>query len=268
MDPPLDHHIASSVANADGPGIWRVVSAVVRGPNHERKGSDCDDACQYRIEHDWLVAVICDGAGGAAAGGRGAKLASTLTAELLINRVSRRSPLVPLRKLLISTLVQVHSELSAAAKLDELSLPDLSTTIVGAVFRGRRGLFFHIGDGFAVAFSGDGTVVGRSDGTPKTYANEPCFLNDPAWETHLVISTASSITEVMLMTDGVSPFAVRRDSLNQAFISHVRARARRGTEAEGSAAIEAMLDHPRAREEVGDDKTLLWAGWVGRAEKG
>lgn len=271
MAPTSDDLDAPASARTHGEGSWRVVSAVVRGPNHEHSGSGCDDACSYRIADDWLVAVVCDGAGGVAAGGQGARLASELAAELLIDRVSRRNPLLSVRDLVKTTLARVHSDLSSAAQSDGLSLADLSTTIVGAVIRGGRGFFFHVGDGLAVALSTDGSVVGRSDGTPKTYANEPGFLTDSDWESHLVISAAGSIkngamSELMLMTDGASPFAVRRDLLNQAFISQVRARARHGSESEGSAALEAMLDHPRAREEVGDDKTLLWAGRVGRGD--
>ncbi|MFT2153558.1 protein phosphatase 2C domain-containing protein, partial [Klebsiella pneumoniae] len=94
------------------------------------------------------------------------------------------------------------------------------------------------------------------------YANQTWFLTSDDWREHLHISQFSGrATRLVMMTDGVQPFALNRrgDALFSPFIDPVLRYVQQVSEAEGSEALRATLDDPRTWAITGDDKTLLVA---------
>ena len=73
----------------------RVVAAAVRGTAHAREGVPCQDAWAYAVEGDRVCAVVCDGAGSAAAGRSGALVGSAILVEALRRANLRGVPSTP-----------------------------------------------------------------------------------------------------------------------------------------------------------------------------
>jgi len=139
--------------------------------------------------------------------------------------------------------------------------------VVGAVACRDEVLFFQIGDGTAVAFGSADEIRAVSLGRPKEYANETYFLTDETWSQSLLFEEAHGVDSILLVTDGVSPFLLQQDAPKLSFYQPVLEFLRRQGAGKGASAIQRLLSKDAVRKVVADDKTLLWAQWLGAVKE-
>src|SRR5690606_40378653 len=70
---------------------WKVVAASVAGPHHVRDGLPCQDAHTYRLQGDYLIAVISDGAGSACYSQLGSQAITDTLVQVLAEADLQRS---------------------------------------------------------------------------------------------------------------------------------------------------------------------------------
>jgi hypothetical protein len=237
---------------------WRSIAASVTGSSHIAKGKGCDDAASAREFGPWLLAVVSDGAGSASHGGDGASLVVKTVIDELIDILSLDDPL-RLSDVIHLALSHTRLRLSNEATERKLEIRSFAATVVGAVLRGSHGVFFHLGDGSAVAFDSSDEIVAHSLGTPKEYANETHFLSDEHWSLSLQITPLWKVDSLMLMSDGVSPFAIDGRTAKATFYKPLFGHLKSHISEAGVKALKRLFENPEASRQVADDKTLLWA---------
>jgi serine/threonine protein phosphatase PrpC len=240
-------------------GDWRVAAASVTGLSHEQKGTVCQDAAAAGSANGWLVAVVCDGAGSAERSAEASATVAKVVVEWLLSGLGGGRGRRRLRDAITSALEAAREQIVSSANASGLRTSAFATTVVGALCRGRRGVFFHLGDGTAMAFDRSQTLTAISHGSPKEYANETYFLSDDSWRDFLRVTPVRRLESVLLMTDGVTPFAVEAGAPKPKFVLPILQFLSSYPVEAGSAALQRLLGKPAARTSVSDDKTLLWA---------
>lgn len=241
---------------------WRIFAASAKGSSHAASGLPCQDASAFARHDDWLIAVVCDGAGSAASSHVGASMVSQAAVQAL---AARGDELVSAGETDIGTLVTsvlagARDALEQHARIEQAELPDYATTVVGVVMGPRHGWFFHVGDGVGVAQHHDGATLALPEN--GEYANETFFLTGARWREYLRISPIEQPARcVLLMSDGAMPFVMAKGnrSLYAPFVEPVERFLSGADEAVGTQALAATLDDPRTHRITGDDKTLLIA---------
>jgi hypothetical protein len=238
---------------------WKVRASTILGASHERKNVPCQDAFAAWSDGPRCIAVVADGAGSAPRGGEGAERA----AQVIVACLSARPAGSGTREAIRAAMREARTVLSNEATLAGEKLRSFATTVVGGVLQGGHGLFFHLGDGLALAFGGAPPYVLRaaSHGTPSEFANISSFLTDADWEQNLVFTPVRSASCAMLMTDGFSPFAVGSDGQPKLrFCEPILDFMERHPGEVGARALADMMNREIVRKTSGDDCTLLWAG--------
>ena len=238
-----------------------IVAASVTGTYHRAKNLPCQDFHAHACRGNKLVAVVSDGAGSAKYGKIGAKTVCSTLCDILIS-----CPMDDIRQKIIDALEIARQKLTYHRfnkTKSENGLVDFAATVVGAVYAGGRGIFFHIGDGAAVALgdTAQSTVVSRPEN--GLFSCETYFFNMDDWKDSLRFTSFEKAQSLMLMTDGVTGFAFTKDydCLENRFIEPINRFLR--AEPNRRKAVRALnntLDTPRACQLNPDDKTLLWAG--------
>jgi len=246
---------------------WRVMAASATGRSHLDRGQPCQDAHASSCVGGVLVAAVCDGAGSASHSDAGAGLVSSaVVAAVAAHRQLGSHPagleVDAVRTIIEAALVAAREQLAAMAAARQLTLADHACTLVGVVADARGGWFFHVGDGVAVCEFAPPQPAAVSLPANGEYANETWFVTGGNWREQLRLTRfAGSVQAIVLMSDGVQPFAMTRDGsgLFQPFIAPVL-RYLGGVDAtHGSQALQATLADPRTDHITGDDKTLLVA---------
>jgi Protein phosphatase 2C len=250
--------------------MWRVFSASATGQRNLEQGAAGQDASHYTVTGDVLVAIVCDGAGSVPEGRTGShfiacslaeQLSSTLHAGSLSGLPSEGS--APLEAAIQSAVEAVRTRLADLAASRQLALHDFSCTLVGCVVSPGGGCFFQIGDGFAIAQGAAGDSV-LSQPENGEFADETYFVTDEDWKNHLRLTPLPAPERgcvIGLLSDGTAPFAVNRERSGffRPFIDPIAAFLREATAPNGDAALQNLLQSPRACEISLDDKTLLLA---------
>jgi hypothetical protein len=285
---------ARHVYHSDDPR-WQVVAAAVTGTGHISAGQDCQDAfCVSTSIEDCLVAVLADGAGSASCGGKGAE-AIVLGLTLHLENVIKQMPAVAMEDLVefwqphvINAIASVRAslegvcrELNDCANRDQSSdtrlpstarlaahdqahsLSDFHATVVGAIVANDGGVFFHIGDGVAVATAIDdlkGYIV--SEPRNGETAEQTFFFTEPNWRENLrFVGFGPEHDLFVLLSDGAMTFAMapRYEGLHPPFIHPINQYLRKKTDNHGAIALRNTLDSQAARDITHDDKTMIWA---------
>jgi len=246
---------------------WRVMAASATGRSHLDRGQPCQDAYASASAGRVLVAVVCDGAGSASHSDTGAKTVSAaVVAAVAAHRQLGGEPAAlaveTVREIIEAAIVDAREQLGGVAAAKQLTLADHACTLVGVVADANGGWFFHVGDGVAACEFAPPQLPAVSLPANGEYANETWFVTGGNWREQLRLTRFDGQAQaIVLMSDGVQPFAMTRDGsgLFQPFIAPVL-RYLGSVDAEhGSQALQATLADPRTDHITGDDKTLLVA---------
>jgi hypothetical protein len=248
---------------------WKVAGVSVVGFSHEAAGVPCQDAHATSVlPGGWFVGAVCDGAGTAARSSEGARLVADGVVAHISSQLNAYESGSQLTEALVKEWVQgaveevrVHLRRLTEGKSD--SIAEFHATLVGVIAGTGGGIFFHVGDGAALATTSTDfseSVVSQPEN--GEYANETYFVTQDEWQQHLrTVTFGPKFNLVALMSDGVMPFALAPeasgasvpffDPLSRYLTVHERQESERE--------LAALLRRDAIRRITGDDKTLLWA---------
>ncbi len=238
-----------------------IVAASITGPYHKAKNLPCQDFYAHANRSGRVVAVISDGAGSAKYGKIGAKTVCSTLCDILIS-----CPLNDIRQKIIDALEVARQKLiyhRFNKSKNENGLVDFAATVVGTVYIKNRGIFFHIGDGAAIALGDSLQTVWVSRPENGLFSCETYFFTMDDWKDSLRFTPFEEAQSLMLMTDGVTGFAFTKgyECLKNGFVEPINSFLH--DEKNHRKAVRALnntLEAPRACQLNPDDKTLLWIG--------
>ena len=247
---------------------WKIVAATATGAMHNRKNEAGQDAYAIGlIEESWLVAVLCDGAGSVIYGLEGARLCSQQVVNNIVDVVSafstEKNGFTPktVTDCIVHSIENVRQQLSKRIGV----LADYAATVVGLVAGPERGYFFHIGDGCGVALPWvdhktrwEEAILTKPEN--GEYSNETYFFTDPDWQDHLRITALGTIQQAILMSDGVTHFAMSPggEQVEERFIAPVCQYLQKTESSQGGKALYGSLASKNANQISDDDKTLIY----------
>lgn len=244
---------------------WKVVGASVPGFGHIDAGIGGQDYFAYQCgAKGHFVAAVADGAGSAEFGFEGAKLVCDRIVSALIAVFSSDTVLHCQDADIVKPAVAVAIS-SARHELEKesIGLRAFAATIVGVIANEVGGTFFHIGDGAGCAIDTTGNLAPVVS-VPENgeYSNETYFFSDSDWESHLrTLPFSSEYNTILLMTDGVTPFALSQGYLlpHPPFFIPLHTYFAANDIVESERALAVTLQNETIRKITLDDKTLVWS---------
>lgn len=241
----------------------RVIATKITGHLHLAKKTPCQDFYHYACSGNKLVAVVSDGAGSAKYGKIGAKVVCETLVDVLINTPYKDVKEGVLKAVQIARDKLVIHRLNKSKS--EKEILNFSATIVGLFYHRNHGVFFHIGDGAGVAVydAEDNIKYTLSQPQNGRFSCETYFYTMKNWRDCLRFTEIGKAESLLLMTDGVTNFALSDDMhhLKKGFIAPINDYLKK--EPNKQRALKALnntLDTKQARKLNADDKTFLWAG--------
>lgn len=238
---------------------WRVVGASVRGPDHERDGSPCQDAwAAGPFGAHGARLCLCDGAGSASHAEVGARVVATAVVAALAERAAEDPPQDALR----SACAAGRAALLRTAADLELAPTALACTLIAVLCTGESVVVAHLGDGAVVGQrAGSSELVMLSAPDRGEYVNETWFITSADWEAHLRIGVHAGVSRLCVITDGCEAAALLRGERELPFAPFFAPLFEftaeiADTEAAG-AEVRQLLDGAAMRGSSGDDKTLV-----------
>ena len=238
----------------------KVLSASVKGLLHTQKNEPCQDYSLYTLDGRNFVAIVSDGAGSAKYGRIGARvLCETLTAQLKdIDFVSAKKAIPQAIEICRSKLIRHRLNKTKSVA----SLIDFSATLVGVIYHKNKGLFFHIGDGAALAFYDD-KYLDFTASRPENgqFKCETFFYTMDDWKNCLRFTEFENAHTIFLMSDGVSNFSFSKDyqGIEKSFLQPIGNFLNKETsKTKALRALTNTLKTPQASKLNSDDKTLVW----------
>lgn len=239
----------------------KVIAATIQGPLHSNKNLPCQDYCRHATAGKNFVAVVSDGAGSAKFGKIGARIACDTLIDLLKNcafenvkESIRHAIEIARAKVLRHRLNKTH-----CAK----GMMDFSATIVGVVYAQNKGIFFHIGDGAALAIcESDIDNFVASPPSNGSFSCETFFYTQDNWLENLRFTAFEKADALFLMSDGLTNFSFSADfrNIEKQFILPIHNFfMQEKSTVKAQRALANTLNTDKARRLNSDDKTLLWA---------
>ena len=236
----------------------KIVATSVAGALHNHRKMPCQDCFKHAIGKN-LVAVVSDGAGSAKLGKIGAKIICSTMCDLLKNANFAKAPEIIRQAIRLSREKLMIHRLNPSKS--EEGIADFAATLVGVICRGNKGIFFHIGDGAAIAVrSGyDDFIASRPEN--GNFACETFFYTQQAWLENLRLTFFENASRLFLMSDGVANFSFTPDfmQIEQGFVAPIdRFLAEAQNKSKAVKALANTLNAPKAQRINSDDKTLVW----------
>ena len=236
----------------------KIVAASVTGALHNHRNLPCQDHFRH-VRGKNLVAVVSDGAGSARLGKIGAKVVCSTLCDLLKNANMPDWPEVVRRAVALSREKLVLHRLNSAKS--ESGITDFAATIVGVVCRGGKGMFFHIGDGAAIAVRSGYEDFVASRPENGNFSCETYFYTQQEWSENLRLTWFDNASTLFLMSDGVACFSFSADwqRIEQGFIRPIdKFLEEAQNKPKAVKALANTLNTPKAQRINSDDKTLVW----------
>jgi hypothetical protein len=251
----------------------RVFGAAVRGPDHERDDTPCQDAWAYTAAGErGAVLCLCDGAGSAAHSDIGAQtvVAAVVEAFSALAPVASDTPTGTLTAALSETLtdalrdacIEGRHALIREAAARGLTPADLACTLIAVAAWGGLVAVVHIGDGAVIGrMRATGELVMLSAPERGEFANETWFITSASWSERLRVSIHEGVEAVCALTDGCQGASMVGGILPFApFCTPLFDFATEVTDvAVACAEVAQLLDAAALRRSSGDDKTLAVA---------
>lgn len=238
----------------------RILASSVAGTYHKAKRLPCQDYCNYKKRGNKTVAVVSDGAGSAKFGKIGAKIVCDTLCDILIN-----TSITDIKQKIITAIEIAREKLILHRNnksKSENSIIDFAATVVGVFYHKNKGVFFHIGDGAAIAFlDTQKTVISQPEN--GIFACETYFYTMDDWKDSLRFTVFEKAKSFMLMTDGVTGFAFKNDydDIEETFLYPINNFLQNQTNRQKALrALNNTLSNPKAQKINPDDKTFLWVG--------
>ena len=238
----------------------RALSACVTGPLHRIRNMPCQDYCRYSAKGENFVGVISDGAGSAKYGRIGAKILCDTLIDLLPN--------VPFSEIKTSIInsVEIAREKLMFHRLNSRNnhrgLMAFAATLVGVVYHKNKGIFFHIGDGAALAFTGnDFSHYITSKPENGIFSCETYFYTMDDWRDCIRFTSFEKAHTIMMMSDGVTGFSFSPDysDIEPRFLMPIdRFLTKESVKYRACRALRNTLSTSQAQKINPDDKTFLW----------
>jgi hypothetical protein len=195
---------------------WVAAYASVIGNGHIQNNTPCQDNCEHqKINDDWGVAVVCDGAGSAKFSHIGSDFVSRNTAHCLqevVERCKWTKDNLPTdeewRKEAQRALQLVMQRLVQFAKQQEYQLSDLGCTVLATLYSPYALLTVHIGDGRAAYSVKPAEWLALITPFRGNEANETVFITSGIWTPEGIeqyIGTnikTGTVRALALMSDG------------------------------------------------------------------
>ena len=238
----------------------RVMAASVKGLMHAQQNQPCQDYCLYAQDGRNFVAILSDGAGSSKYGRIGAKvICETLTSILKNIDFNEAKKAIP-QAIAIARSKLIRHRLNKTK--NESSLIDFSATLVGVICFKNKGLFFHIGDGAALAFH-DTKYLDFTASRPENghFKCETFFYTMDDWKESLRYTPFENAHTIFLMSDGVTNFSFSRDyqTIEKSFLQPIADfLAKEPSKTKALRALTNTLSAPKALKLTSDDKTLVW----------
>lgn len=235
----------------------RVVAASVVGAQHLHNKMPCQDYYKY-VKGCNLVAVISDGAGSAKYGKIGARIVCETICDILKNADFSKA-----KEKILQAIKIARDKVKRHRLNSKNNINDFAATVVGVIYRQGRGLFFHIGDGAAIAFCDDDYddfVASRPEN--GNFACETYFYTQEAWAENLRFTNFAKAKSIFLMSDGLTNFSFSNDfnNIEKGFIVPIgNFLVNEEVKTKAVRALANTLNTPRAQKLNADDKTLVWA---------
>ena len=238
----------------------RVLSASVKGALHTQLNAPCQDYSLFSPDGRNFVAIVSDGAGSSKYGRIGAKVVCETLTSLLKNIDFNDAKKAIPQAISIARSKLIRHRLNKTKS--EASLVDFSATLVGVICFKNKGLFFHIGDGAALAFHDDKF----SDFTASRPENgrfkcETYFYTMDDWKESLRYTSFENAHTIFLMSDGLTNFSFSRDyqSIEKGFLQPIADYlSKELCKTKALRALSNTLRDPQASKLNSDDKTLVW----------
>ncbi len=239
----------------------KVLSACVTGPLHKIRNSPCQDYCRHSTKGENFVAVISDGAGSAKYGRIGARIVCDTLIDLLSN-----VPFADIKTSIINSIEIAREKLMfhrLNSHNNRKGLMAFAATLVGVVCNKNQGIFFHIGDGAALAFTGnDFSHYITSKPENGIFSCETYFYTMDDWRDCIRFTTFEQAHTIMMMSDGVTCFSFSSDynNIEDRFLLPIdNFLSKEPIKKRASRALYNTLSTPQAQKINPDDKTFLWA---------
>ncbi|MGQ9608415.1 MAG: PP2C family serine/threonine-protein phosphatase [bacterium] len=246
---------------------WHVISASIRGTNHEKRGLPCQDSNYWKVTSgNILISAIADGAGSASLSNIGAEIAVNSVVEYLSYKVSEPDLINDdtfIKSLLIDAIKSAKDAVeSKALELGEASR-NLATTLIALIATSDMVAIAQIGDGAVVIEDCNDKITTYTSPRNSEFINETIFLISPnAIETAQICIRRVSIKNIAMLSDGLQMLALKMpdgEAHPPFFLPLFRYVSKMIDKSEAQSEFEAFLRSPRIAEKTDDDVTLLIA---------
>jgi Serine/threonine protein phosphatase len=236
------------------------------GTSHEKRSQPCQDAHQWRLlPNGVLAAAVADGAGSATLAEVGAKIAVEAAVERFVSTKMLPQTDDEWYVFLTATLQVARAAVEAEAAVREVASRDLACTLIAVVATPELIAVAQIGDGAAVAGDSAGNAIALTIPPCGEYINETIFLISPnAVETAQFQVHREKMAHLAVFSDGLQMLALKipEGTPHGPFFAPLFRFSREfKDEVEAKQQLESFLRSPRVSERTDDDLTLLLASF-------